>query len=149
MDSSVIAKTSTSSKNHSSWLENAITGFYGHDTKTLEPYIQKINTNYEILFINYKNSILGTGGVGTVTRDMAQDLHSLQMICYDHEKNSTANIERHIHLVDLEPSESKVFHSSYAKLYLWPLLHGIKTRYLEDEIYTLRPKVRNIVGHRD
>ena len=143
MNSMVIAKNSTSSKTHSNWLVNSVTGFYGYDSETLKPYIQKINTNYDILFVNYKNSILGTGGVGTVTRDMAQDLYSLQMICYDHESNSTAETNQQIHLVDLEPSESKVFHSSYAKLYLWPVLHGIETRYSEDEISALRSSVNS------
>ena len=135
------AKVNSFNEDREHWLNSSVSGFYGYDSKKLKLLIKNISENYEILFVNYKNSLLGTGGVGTVTRDMEKDLDSLQMICFDHENNSSSVDDKRIKLVNLDSHESKVFHSNYAKLYLWPVLHGLSTMHTEAEINTFRSDV--------
>ena len=106
----------------------------------LENFIQAIRTAGDIYFINYKNSSAGTGGVGTVTRDMIKIFPDMQFIYQErgHVASSSSKIS---HNVSLGESESDAFHANFAKLYLWPVLHGLKPKISEEKITRLRPIV--------
>lgn len=122
----------------------SLIGFYGYSNKDLKPLLDIINSRSDIIFINYKNSILGTGGVGTVTRDMNDSLPHLRMVCYEHEENALeSKHKKRIFTVDLSLKEKEAFHSSYAKLYLWPILHGLNTSLSNKDVMALRITVDN------
>lgn len=75
-----------------------------------------------VYFINYKNSLCGTGGVGTTSRDMARLEPNILYIFWD---GSEAIRSTDISIkVDAKLHES--VHNDYAKSYLWPIMHGLK-----------------------
>ena len=80
----------------------------------------------DVYFINYKNSALGTGGVGTTTREMNEVIEHVKYVYYD-KVLSSGQINRNEWNVGLVAEEAEALHGVYAKLHLWPLLHGIKS----------------------
>ena len=77
----------------------------------------------EMFFINYKNSILGTGGVGTVSREMLKIDPQIRFVFWDGSKP----IRREDVSIDVPEEAHTAAHIGYAKLHLWPLLHGLKS----------------------
>lgn len=78
-----------------------------------------------VFFLNHKNSASGTGGVGTVTREMLKDYPGLNYIYSDHSTRETASDTECN--VGLSEKEFCNLHGDYTKLYLWPLLHCLKS----------------------
>ena len=102
--------------------------------------IKELTEKFDIYFVNYKNSMLGVGGVGTVTRALLKILPNLNMVCYDPNykiSEGDSNIGN-VYTVDLETTEAELFHGIYAKLYLWPVLHNTFSVLKESEIADAR-----------
>lgn len=99
------------------------------------------NRGVGIYFINYKNSVLGTGGVGTVSRDMIKYNPDIHFVYWDGSK-----ADRDIDLGIKTPRElHKIVHIKYAKAYLWPVLHGLPSKINPDKLTHVRQKVLVLV----
>lgn len=126
-----------------SWKTNLILGSLGNRKfKDISTFEKNLYRDYDLYFINYKNSMLGVGGVGTVTRSLLKILPSLNMVCYDPhcESMSCRNFinSKNVFAVNLEHQEAELFHGSYAKLYMWPVLHNQVTAISESKVKDLR-----------
>jgi trehalose-6-phosphate synthase len=127
--------------NKISWETNLILGYLGKKkTKEIKHIRQTLREDFNIYFVNYKNSMLGVGGVGTVTRALLKILPDLNMVCYDpsyQHFDDGANI-RNVHTVELDPTDAELFHGVYAKLYLWPVLHNTLSALEKSEVEDVR-----------
>ncbi len=108
--------------------------------RELEHFMQAMRTAGDVYFINYKNSSAGTGGVGTVTRDMMKIFPEMHFV-YQERNYIASSSPKRSYNVSLSESESDAFHARFAKLYLWPVLHGLKPKISERTITQLRPIV--------
>jgi|694.fasta_scaffold00232_42 trehalose 6-phosphate synthase len=122
------------------WKSQFILGYYNSVRDSEIALISsEINANNDLYFINYKNSLNGTGGVGTVTRSILKIFPYLKMVCYD------STIENSYKLGDAEvipiPNKDsiiKAMHANYSKLFLWPILHGLPSEIIENELSQAR-----------
>lgn len=88
----------------------------------------------DVYFINYKNSLCGTGGVGTTSRDMSRLEPNIHYIFWD---GSEAIRDKDISIkVDTKLHES--VHNDYAKSYLWPIMHGLEPSISSDNLMVAR-----------
>ncbi|HHT9138692.1 MAG TPA: trehalose-6-phosphate synthase [Candidatus Wunengus sp. YC60] len=88
--------------------------------------INRITENYNVIFINFHNSIIGIGGVGTVTRSTQKLIPQLHMVCYDPLITQISSFdEATVYPVLLDNKMLINFQLRYAKQYLWPILHGL------------------------
>ena len=90
--------------------------------------------------------MLGVGGVGTVTRALLKTIPDLNMICYDPNYvptryNSSKSGTNNVFPISLDSEESELFHGSYAKLYMWPVLHNQPSVIAESEVNSLHEVV--------
>jgi trehalose-6-phosphate synthase len=105
----------------------------------------------EIYFMNYKNSVHGTGGVGTVSRDMQVLYPDVHFVFWD---GSLANRANDISINISEKIHKKI-HTTHAKSYLWPLLHGINPKARTKELHAARKQLEyvsdviidEVIGH--
>lgn len=129
---------------NNSWKTNLVLGYLGRKKQTeVAEFRQHIQNDYELYFVNYKNSMLGVGGVGTVTRALLKILPNLKMICYDPSfsqgfDNKLDPRPDNVITVDLDNSDAELFHGTYAKLYLWPVLHNLQSNVSESEVEKVR-----------
>lgn len=98
------------------------------------------STGAEIYFVNYKNSLKGTGGVGTVSRDMAEYYPGVHFVYWDGSSQPrpgdlAIRIPRTLH---------STLHSTYAKDYLWPLLHGLDASIGASRLDYLHPQINRV-----
>lgn len=129
---------------NSSWKTNLVLGYFGKKKQTeIDEFRNNLQRDFVLYFVNYKNSMLGIGGVGTVTRSLSRIFPDLKMICYDPEYSQEVvnkidpKLENVI-TVDLEKVDAEIFHGTYAKLYLWPVLHNLQSNVSESEIENIR-----------
>ncbi len=98
-----------------------------------------------VYFINYKNSSIGTGGVGTTTRDILSDRPEFRFVFWDGSK-----IDReHDMSISVPESIHKRVHKMYSKLYLWPVLHGLGPKVSSKDLEPFRKlldKQMNIIA---
>lgn len=132
-------RTKTQNNAHS-WQNNLLLGYLDSlslsDAKNIG---QNLLEDYELFFINYKNSIEGTGGVGTVTRSMLSVFPNLKMICYDKSLSSPKKIgNAMVQPICLGQELAYYMHALYSKLYLWPVLHNLEKKI--DKIEPVRKK---------
>ncbi len=88
----------------------------------------------EIYFINYKNSVMGVGGVGTVSRELINSYPDIHFIFWDGTEASRGN-DLGIKLEDVDYRRN---HLLFFKKHLWPILHGAASRISEEELSRLR-----------
>lgn len=100
------------------------------------PILQDILMSHDIYFVNYKNSSAGTGGVGTVTREMLKIAPNMHFIYND---KSGGVAPKNSFNIRLEQSLEKALHTQYSKLYLWPILHGLEPSIKETDVEDIRP----------
>lgn len=121
---------------NSSWNNNIVLGYLGKKKQSeIEEFRSNLQNDYDLYFVNYKNSMLGVGGVGTVTRSLLKIFPDLKMICYD--PQYTQKVENVI-TVNLNKVDADLFHGVYAKLYLWPVLHNLESNVSESEVESVR-----------
>ncbi len=127
-----------------SWETNLVLGYLGkRKIREMLDFKKSLYKKYNLYFVNYKNSMLGIGGVGTVTRALLKIIPDLNMVCYDPhympleiDKGSISS--KRVFLVNLDSEEAELFHGSYAKQYLWPVLHGQPSKISKSDIENLR-----------
>ena len=101
--------------------------------------IRNISSEYNILFANFHNSIIGVGGVGTVTRSMQKYIPNLHMVCYEPTfQKMTSYGDATIYPVPLDLKTLHNFQIKYAKQYLWPLLHDMPPALSETKLPVYR-----------
>jgi len=89
-----------------------------------------------VFFLNHKNSASGTGGVGTVTREMLKNYPGINYIYSDlSSQDISKDTEYNLRLSEKEFS---FLHGSYTKLYLWPLFHCLKSGLTDPEVKPAR-----------
>ncbi|MCC7290399.1 trehalose-6-phosphate synthase [bacterium] len=121
---------------NNSWKTNLILGYLEKKRQTeIDDFRNNLQNDHDLYFVNYKNSMLGVGGVGTVTRSLLKIFPDLKMICYD--PQYTQKVENVI-TVDLNKADADLFHGVYAKLYLWPVLHNLESNVSESEVESVR-----------
>ena len=69
----------------------------------------------EIFFLNYKNSVAGTGGVGTVSRDLIKLFPCIRFVYSDSATSKRRNCDVNVLLTD---NEKQLWHNQYANLYI-------------------------------
>lgn len=111
--------------------------------KNPEQALRNISNFGDVYFINYKNSALGTGGVGTTTREMNEIIRDVKLVYYD-KKFDSGQVGPNEWNVDLNTKEADAIHGVYAKLHLWPLLHGIKSNIDSQDIEHHRALIPNV-----
>lgn len=124
-----------------SWKTNLVLGYLGkRKICELLEFKKNLYKKYKLYFVNYKNSMLGVGGVGTVTRSLLKIIPSLNMVCYDPNfiDNSKEMSSKNVCFVNLDSDEAELFHGLYAKLYMWPVLHNQASLIDESEVGRLR-----------
>lgn len=89
----------------------------------------------QLYFVNYKNSIAGVGGVGTVSRDLIEYYPDVRCIFWD----GTRAIRSSDVCIDIgsRVSHSRV-HLLFFKKYLWSLLHGIECKISDGQLNAVR-----------
>lgn len=78
-----------------------------------------------LYFINYKNSVTGVGGVGTVSRDLVRCYPGVECVFWDGSlpaRGSDISVD-----IGAAANREKI-HLLFFKKYLWPVLHGIDYR---------------------
>lgn len=108
-----------------------------------EQALRRVSDIGNVYFINYKNSALGTGGVGTTSREMNKIIKDIKFVYYD-KKLNFGPIGLNGWNVGLNTKEAEAIHGVYAKLHLWPLLHGIKSNIDSKDIEQHRMLIPNI-----
>lgn len=127
-----------------SWETNLVLGYLGkRKTSEISDFRKNLYDKYNLYFVNYKNSMLGVGGVGTVTRSLLKILPDLNMVCYDpnyiSDNRHNNDIDtKNLFTVDLDSKEAELFHGTFAKLYLWPVLHNLPSVIKKTEIEKVR-----------
>jgi trehalose-6-phosphate synthase len=88
----------------------------------------------DVVFINYKNSTTGTGGVGTTSRDMLAKYPDLHFIFWDGSRTlRSADLS-----IKTDNEKQYFIHNNYSKPYLWQILHGMTVNVSEDNIFEAR-----------
>ena len=122
------------------WYNSLIIGYPNPASSTLvKARINRFSENHNILFANFHNSIVGIGGVGTVTRSTQKLIPKLHMVCYDPSlKHATAYEQATVYPVSLNNRTITNFQIKFAKQYLWPLLHDLPAHLSKKQIATVR-----------
>lgn len=69
-------------------------------------------------FINYKNSVSGTGGVGTVSRDILKFYPATSFVFSDSNASDIREQDVNIYVSD---KDKALWHGEYGKLHVWPI----------------------------
>ena len=85
----------------------------------------------EVYFINYKNSVSGTGGVGTVSRDLLKFYSDIHFVFSD---SMTGSVRKQDINVRISDNKKLLWHGTYCKLHVWPIMHGITSKLSTSEI---------------
>lgn len=122
------------------WKNHFILGYYNNvKDSEVEIISNRISKENDLYFINYKNSIHGTGGVGTVTRAILKNFPHLKMVCYDPTITESYKLgDAEVILIPNKDSIIKSMHANYSKLFLWPILHGLPSEISENELSQAR-----------
>jgi putative otsA trehalose-6-phosphate synthase len=97
----------------------------------------------QFYFINYKNSIAGVGGVGTVSRDLIEYYPGVRCIFWDGTK-AIRGSDVGINLGN-GVNHGEV-HLLFFKKYLWSLLHGIECKISDKQLNIARRDLRKQVA---
>lgn len=122
------------------WDKSLVIGYSKlKSEKYITSKIHNISDSYNILFANFHNSVIGVGGVGTVTRSMQKYIPNLHMVCYDPLiKKNTVYGDSIVYPVSLDLQTVSGFQIKYAKQYLWPLLHDITSPLSKSQVSLYR-----------
>lgn len=98
--------------------------------------------NINIYFVNYKNSVAGVGGVGTVSRDLVKLHPEIRFAFWD---GSEATRNNDLGLIIQGLDHNKI-HKQYFKKYLWAALHGIDFSVNDQELSIVRRQLIDEAG---
>jgi trehalose 6-phosphate synthase/phosphatase len=95
---------------------------------------KNITKNLDIYFINYKNSVNGVGGVGTVSRDLIKLHPEIRFVFWD---GSISSREIDLGVIIGGLDHNKV-HKLYFKKYMWAALHGLSYSVSNAQLCSIR-----------
>lgn len=90
-------------------------------------------------FINYKNSIAGVGGVGTVSRDLVKHYPDIKCVFWD---GTGATRTSDMSISAASSANHDKIHLVFFKKYLWSALHGIEYSISDKQLNDARQELR-------
>lgn len=92
----------------------------------------------EIYFVNYKNSVAGVGGVGTVSRDLIRYYPKTHFVFWDG-SDAVRSLDLDIKIKNVNHNE---IHRLFFKKYLWSVLHGLECTVDKNTLNNVRNDLR-------